>query len=369
MATSGHRARIQRARSAPTKVMYNDLARSRSPSPPPQPTRALPKSRSLARLHKLGKQPMTEKQLLRRQLLSSASAVDRLNAPGSDPHTAWFDELAARERRAEAQHRRLEERELHKEDIQRAQLDALEMLRSGKVFINPIDRETLLRLVSGIRSQRLCTEPSPLAEPAVQLAAKPEVGSPYRSPVRPRSPTMPSRGESSKPGDGQLEPRLQKPPDLTIWPAPPRPPPSNTLEAKLARVVSTAHKVLLRQKQQQQRRQQQQQQREQQQQANGGLRPASPVALPTGLQDVKRRATQKRVRIQNRLQHSDKVYRDHVTREAAAAAVKAANELVIEQRERNISNFLSIKQREAVLLNKRVTRQALLEKERLSSSD
>ena len=98
---------------------------------------------------------MTEKQLLRRQLLSSASAVDRLNAPGSETHSAWFDELAARERRAEAQHRRLEERELHKEDIQRAQLDALEMLRSGKVFINPIDRETLLRLVSGIRSQRL----------------------------------------------------------------------------------------------------------------------------------------------------------------------------------------------------------------------
>ena len=65
-----------------------------------------------------------------------------------------------------------------------AQLDAI-LLSSGKFYVNPTDRATLLSFVSSMHSTRSRLEPSPLRAPTLQLAelarkrrgqAKDEVG-------------------------------------------------------------------------------------------------------------------------------------------------------------------------------------------------
>ena len=108
---------------------------------------------------------------VRVQLSASVSGIDQPNEIAqylaAKKRNKWFDELAARKLKQKAIENRRRIREEDDLDLLDAQMNALSVMMNEKAFINPVDRATLMGLVSNLRNLNAPTEPSPLTAPAV----------------------------------------------------------------------------------------------------------------------------------------------------------------------------------------------------------
>lgn len=109
--------------------------------------------------------------MLRSQLMNSASAATRISQ-GSTFHSAASLELIELQNmmwqlKNDVRERKLHRRILSEMDTLDAQLDSLYVMRCKDVFINPVDRKTLLGMLSRLRKIGGPLEPSPLTDPVI----------------------------------------------------------------------------------------------------------------------------------------------------------------------------------------------------------
>ena len=114
---------------------------------------------------------------VRQQLAASTAALRR--PPPSRRSVAaearWMELVQTRAGARAVWVQRCQQRDAACLDILSAQLNVLSLFTSGTAFINQVDRSTLLKLLSDLRSLATPLSPSPLAQPAVILPEEPRV--------------------------------------------------------------------------------------------------------------------------------------------------------------------------------------------------
>ena len=125
--------------------------------------------------------PATALGMLRSQLVASTSAIEHPARTPLEVNTKlhWLKGLQTRQAKAEELGQYNRDRVEEEMNVFTAQMDASFLITCGAVFINPVDRVTLLRLLSNLRKSHAPLEPSPLTEPEEPLASS---GSLVRSP-------------------------------------------------------------------------------------------------------------------------------------------------------------------------------------------
>jgi hypothetical protein len=303
---------LKRAESAPS---FLGLVRCGEESPPPavahaksslaiiptSPQRApsLPRGGPSRRIIKAGSRSAAPDVQLRHHLLRTAAALE---SPLPTPMEArayadWADSLSRRQHKLTLQRKRQHTQQQAEVDTLDAQLDALGVLTCGSIFINPVDRETLLGLIGEMRSLRTPLEPSPLAMPEVKLLPPPEPSSGRSSPAAMLPTSMRRAPGASPPGGDPL------------------------LAAQLSRTITFAH-----------RRRQQQEQATRSPAARHPP-PGTIVPIPDATADdgglsppPRARAVKRGVRTTYMLQHADKVYREQ--RRRAKLAEEEGKEVI-----------------------------------------
>jgi hypothetical protein len=82
----------------------------------------------------------------------------------------WHAQLQARKSRAVLRENSKREQEMEALNTLGAQLDAIEVMTNGGIFINPVDRTALHGLLSALRKTTVSYEPSPLTRPTSAAA-------------------------------------------------------------------------------------------------------------------------------------------------------------------------------------------------------
>ena len=144
--------------------------------------------------------PPTALGMLRGQLVASASAIDHPSRTPLEVKTElnWLKGLQARQARVEELGQQSRDRAEDEINLFKAQMDASFLMTCGAVFINPVDKITLLGLLSNLRKSHAPLEPSPLTEPEEIILSPP--GSPMRSPgSRGGTPKVPRPSSSVDP--------------------------------------------------------------------------------------------------------------------------------------------------------------------------
>ena len=164
-------ATLRRTKTAPA-FMAQKVERPLTPPEETKPPLVTQRSRRVWRKGPRPPRPKTAYQLQQEQLSASIAAIDRPITSNSQltTNTAWLRQLNLRGSKLDATRKRVAHAAQQETATLEAQLDAIFILSSGKFYVNPNDRATLLHLVSSMQSLRLPLQSSPLTAPTLQMA-------------------------------------------------------------------------------------------------------------------------------------------------------------------------------------------------------